>query len=149
LFGLELLNCMGVKHVKTFGDSQLVVQQISEEYQCLDGTLNSYLEKCWDIIHYFDEFNIWHISRVENYRANKLVQDASGYRIKRGKFHNNENLITGVAPDSQVADRPGYQHGPSAVGSDRPGMRSVPSDVAMKVLIRLITKLMQLIRGHP
>jgi hypothetical protein len=26
LFGLELLNCMGLKHVKAFGDSQLVVQ---------------------------------------------------------------------------------------------------------------------------
>jgi ribonuclease HI len=46
LFGLELLNYMGVKHVNVFGDSQLVVQQILEEYQCLDDTLNSYLEKC-------------------------------------------------------------------------------------------------------
>jgi ribonuclease HI len=26
LFGLELLNCMGVKHVKALGDYQLVVQ---------------------------------------------------------------------------------------------------------------------------
>jgi ribonuclease HI len=26
LFGLELLNCMGVKHAKAFGDSQLVIQ---------------------------------------------------------------------------------------------------------------------------
>jgi hypothetical protein len=51
LFGLELLNCMGVKHVKAFGDSQLVVQHILEEYQCFDGTLNSYLENCWGIIH--------------------------------------------------------------------------------------------------
>jgi ribonuclease HI len=25
LFSLELLNCMGVKHVRAFGDSQLVV----------------------------------------------------------------------------------------------------------------------------
>jgi hypothetical protein len=58
LFGLELLDYMGVKHVRAFGDSQLVIQQILEEYQCLDGTLNSYLEKCWDIIHSFDEFNI-------------------------------------------------------------------------------------------
>jgi hypothetical protein len=73
------LNCMGVKHVNTFGDSQLVVPHILEKYPCLDGTLNSYLEKCWDIIHYFDEFNIWHISRVENCRANNLAQDASGY----------------------------------------------------------------------
>jgi ribonuclease HI len=82
LFGLELLNCMGVKHVKAFGDSQLVVQHILEEYQCFDGTLNSYLEKCWGIIHSFDEFSIRHISRVENHRANNLAQDASGYRIK-------------------------------------------------------------------
>jgi ribonuclease HI len=74
LFGLELLNYMGVKHVKAFGDSQLVVQQILEDFQCLDGTLNSYLEKCWDIIHSFDESNVRHISR-----ANNLAQDASGY----------------------------------------------------------------------
>ena len=85
--------------MRTFGDSQLVVQQILEEYQCLDGTLNTYLEKCWDIIHYIDEFNIRHISRVENCRAKNLAQDASGYWIKRGKFHNTKNLITGVAPD--------------------------------------------------
>jgi ribonuclease HI len=69
LFGLELLNCMGVKHMNAFSDSQLVVQPILEEYQCLDGNLNSYLEKCWDIIHSFDEFNIQHISRVENCRT--------------------------------------------------------------------------------
>jgi hypothetical protein len=38
LFGLELLSCMGVKHVRAFGDSQLVVQQVLEEYQCFYGT---------------------------------------------------------------------------------------------------------------
>jgi ribonuclease HI len=51
LFGLELLNCMGVKHVKIFGDSQLVVQHVLEEYQCFDCILNSCLEKCWGIVH--------------------------------------------------------------------------------------------------
>jgi hypothetical protein len=55
--------------MNTFGDSQLVVQQVLEEYQWLDGSLNSYLQKCWDIIHSFDEFNIQHISRVENCRT--------------------------------------------------------------------------------
>jgi ribonuclease HI len=95
---LELLNCMGVKNVNAFGNSQLVVQQVLEEYQCLDGTLNSYIEKCWGIIYSFDEFSIRHISRVENHRANNLAQDALGYRIKRGKFHNIENLITGAGP---------------------------------------------------
>jgi ribonuclease HI len=98
LFGLELLSCMGVKHVNAFGDSQLVVQQVLEEYQCFDGTLNSYLQNCWGIIHAFDEFSIQHISRVENHRANNLAQDASGYRIKRVKFHNTKNLITSAGP---------------------------------------------------
>jgi ribonuclease HI len=115
LFGLELLNCMGVKHVKAFGDSQLVIQQVLEEYQFFDGTLNSYLEKCWDIIHSFDEFSIRHISRVENHRANNLAQDASGYQIKRGRFHNTENLITGAGPIPQVADRSSRDSGQSGV----------------------------------
>jgi ribonuclease HI len=115
LFGFELLSCMGVKHVKTFGYSQLVVQHILEDYQCLDGNLNSYLEKYWDIINSFNEFSIRHISRVENYRVNKFAQDASGYRIKQGRFHNTENLITGDAPDSQVSDLPGMGAGPSDV----------------------------------
>jgi hypothetical protein len=35
-----------------------------------------------------------------------LAQDASGYRIKRGRFHNTKNLITGAGPIPQVADRP-------------------------------------------
>jgi arginase family enzyme len=64
-----------------------------------------------------------------------LAQDALGYQIKRGKFHNTENLITGVALDPKVMDRPGCQHGPSAAGSNRPGMGSGPSDVARKVLL--------------
>jgi hypothetical protein len=44
MFSLELLGYMGVKHMKVFDDSQLIVQQILEEYQCLDATLNGYLE---------------------------------------------------------------------------------------------------------
>jgi hypothetical protein len=36
-----------------------------------------------------------------------LAQDASGYWIKRGKFHNTENLITSAEPILEVVDRPG------------------------------------------
>jgi hypothetical protein len=61
LFGLEILESMDVKHVKTFGDSFLVVHQVSGKYQCLDGSLNAYLDKCLDIIARFDEFYIHHI----------------------------------------------------------------------------------------
>jgi hypothetical protein len=44
-----------------------------------------------------------------------LAQDASGYRIKREKFHNTENLITSAGLNPQVADRPREDAEPSGV----------------------------------
>jgi ribonuclease HI len=126
MFSLELLGYMGVKHMKVFGDSQLIVQKNLEEYQCLDATLNGYLERCWDIIQSFDEFDIRHISRAENCNAKGLTQDASGYRIKRGRFHKSESPITDVGLSTQVADGPGWITGPFAIGSDRLGKGSGP-----------------------
>jgi ribonuclease HI len=66
LFGLEILESMGVKHVEAFGDSLLIVQQVSETYQCLDGSLNVYLDKCLDVIVKFDDFSIHHINVWHN-----------------------------------------------------------------------------------
>jgi hypothetical protein len=86
LFGLQTLVDMGVKDIDAYGDSLLVVQQIKGEFQCFDGLLNSYLDRCLDIIKSLDTFTIQHIPREENSRANCLAQQASGYQISRGKF---------------------------------------------------------------
>jgi ribonuclease HI len=86
LFGLQCLVDMGVKDIDAFGDSLLVVQQVKGEFQCLDGLLNSYLDRCLDIIKSLDTFTIFHIPREENSRANSLAQQASGYHINRGRF---------------------------------------------------------------
>jgi hypothetical protein len=72
---------------KFFGDSHIVVDQILGEYQCLDGNLNDYLERSSYIIHYFDEFGIQYISRIEKSRVNDLAHEASRYHKTRGKFH--------------------------------------------------------------
>src|SRR3954462_12236055 len=77
---------MGVKDIDAFGYSPLVVQQIKGEFQCLDGLLNSYLDRCLDIIKSLDTFTISHIPREENSRANSLARQASGYHINRGKL---------------------------------------------------------------
>jgi hypothetical protein len=45
LFGFQILHDMGVKHVEAYGDS-LLVQQVSKVCQCLNGSLNAYLDKC-------------------------------------------------------------------------------------------------------
>jgi hypothetical protein len=64
---------MGVKHVETFRDSLLVMQQVANVFQCFDMSLNAYLDKCLEIIALFDDFTVQHISRDENTVANDLA----------------------------------------------------------------------------
>jgi ribonuclease HI len=70
LHGPEFLRNLGARDVDVFEDSNLIVQQVRGDSQCLDGVPNSYWDKCLDIIKLFDMFNIKHISRVENSQAN-------------------------------------------------------------------------------
>src|SRR6185369_10416815 len=95
---------MGVKHVEAFGDSLLVVQQVSKVCQCYNGSLNAYLDKCLDIISSFDEFIIKHIPREENGKANTLAQQASGYNVKKKYFNVRKPMQTNA--ESLVLDAP-------------------------------------------
>jgi ribonuclease HI len=87
LLGLQILSFMGVKHVKAFNDSLLVVQQVADVYQCFDGSLNAYLDKYLKIIALLDDFTMQHVSRVENTVVNDLAQQASDFQSNRGKFY--------------------------------------------------------------
>jgi ribonuclease HI len=87
LFGLIMLRSIGVKHVEAYGDSLLVVQQVAGEFQCLEGSLRACLDACLDIISSFAKFQIQHVPRHENQRANMLAQQASGYDFGGHNFH--------------------------------------------------------------
>jgi hypothetical protein len=69
-----------------FGESNLIMQQIRGDSQCLDGMLNSYRDRSLDIIKLFDTLSFKHIPREENSRANRLVQQASGYVLSQEVF---------------------------------------------------------------
>jgi ribonuclease HI len=56
LFGLIMLQSMEVKHVEAYGDSLLMVQQVTGKFQCSEGSLRACLDDCLDIIDYFAEF---------------------------------------------------------------------------------------------
>jgi hypothetical protein len=86
LHGLEYLRDLRARDVEVFGDYNLIMQQIRGDSQCLDGVLNSYRDRCLDIIKLFDTFSIKHIPREENSRANWLAQQASGYVVTQGIF---------------------------------------------------------------
>jgi ribonuclease HI len=80
---LEFLIGMEVRDVEAFGDSKLVVGQVRGNSQCLDGTLNCYLDKCMQLIGRLDSFQIEHTAREHNKAANSLAQQALGYEVKR------------------------------------------------------------------
>jgi hypothetical protein len=48
--------------------------------------LNSYRDRCLDIIKLFDTFSIKHIPQEENSQANWLAQQALGYVVSQGVF---------------------------------------------------------------
>ena len=63
------------------------MHEVTSVYQCLEVSINIYFDKCLDIIKQFAEFQIWHIPRHENHKANMLAQQASGYDIGGRNFH--------------------------------------------------------------
>jgi len=87
LIQLGHITIHGVWHVEAFGDSLLVAQQVVDEFQCLEGSLDAHLDVCLDIIASFAKFWIQHIPRYENFKANMLAQQASGYDIGGHNFH--------------------------------------------------------------
>jgi hypothetical protein len=50
MLSLQILSSMGIKSVEAFSDSLLVMQQIVGVFQCFDGSINAYLDKCLEII---------------------------------------------------------------------------------------------------
>jgi ribonuclease HI len=84
LHGLEFLRDLGAKDIDVYGDSNLIMQQIRGDSQCLDGVLNSYRDKCLDIIKLFNTFSIKHIPWEENSLVNRLAQQVLGYVVSQG-----------------------------------------------------------------
>jgi hypothetical protein len=58
---------------EAFSDSLLVLQQVIGVFQCYDGSLNAYLDKCLKIITLFDDFIVQHVFRDENTLVNNLA----------------------------------------------------------------------------
>jgi hypothetical protein len=83
---------MDVKHVEAFGDLLLVVQQVAGVYQCFDGSLNAYLDKCLEIIALFVDFTMQHLFRNENTMVNDLAQQASSFWSNWEKLYVLEKL---------------------------------------------------------
>jgi ribonuclease HI len=89
IFGLELQLEMKIFNVQIYGDSQLVVRQITGEYKCGSIILAPYLVAAQQLLQQFNECSIQHVPREENADANRMAQNASRYKVNPG---DNEKL---------------------------------------------------------
>jgi ribonuclease HI len=76
--GVELLSEAGAEAVEVFGDSKLVISQLTKEYRCESESLFSLWMQCRELMTQFRYINFYWIPRSQNVEANDLAQKASG-----------------------------------------------------------------------
>jgi ribonuclease HI len=78
--GMELLLEARAEAVEVFGDSKLVISQLTEEYRCESETLFPLWMLCHELMTQFRYINFYWIPISQNVEANDLAQKASGYK---------------------------------------------------------------------
>ncbi len=74
--GLELASEKGCTEVEARGDSQLVVKQVRDEWSVNEPKLRPLRERVQELADGFEDFEIRHVSRDENWEADELVEQA-------------------------------------------------------------------------
>ncbi|KAK0596914.1 hypothetical protein LWI29_020073 [Acer saccharum] len=75
--GLKISTVLGADEVEIFSDSQVVVNQVLDEYQARDESMITYLELAKELLERFKEYRIVHVPREENEKADALAKLAS------------------------------------------------------------------------
>jgi ribonuclease HI len=71
--GMELLLEAGADAVEIFGDSKLVISQLTEDYKCESETLFPLWVQCQELMAQFKYINFYWIPRIQNSEANDLA----------------------------------------------------------------------------
>jgi ribonuclease HI len=74
LRGLQYLREAVAVSVEIYGDSELVIKQLSGQYECKSDTLRNYYEECREILKSFRLVIVQHIPREHNEEANRWLK---------------------------------------------------------------------------
>jgi ribonuclease HI len=78
--GMELLSESRAEAVEDFGDSKLVISQLTKEYRCESESLFPLWMQYHELMTQFRYINFYWIPRSHNTEANDLAQKALGYK---------------------------------------------------------------------
>jgi ribonuclease HI len=73
---LEAASEKGCTEVEARGDSQLIVRQVTGEWQTKEPHLRKLRDRAQEVTYEFETFEIQHIPREENREADTLVEQA-------------------------------------------------------------------------
>ena len=77
LVGLQIAKELGVQYLEAYGDSQLIVNQVTGEYEARNEDLVPYYQAVLSLANSFDGFYISHIPRLKNTEADALASLAA------------------------------------------------------------------------
>lgn len=77
LAGLQLARELGVRKLKIYSDSYLIVGQVLGDFQARKESMSAYLQKADELLGYFVDYNLKQIPRELNKKADALARLAS------------------------------------------------------------------------
>ena len=80
IIGLEMLLEMRIKSVEVYGDSQLVIRQLTGDYKCYSTSIAPYFVAARQLLEQFSNAKLNHVPRSKNEEANRMAQSASGHK---------------------------------------------------------------------
>jgi ribonuclease HI len=101
--GLEVCKDMGVKCLNIKGDSDLVIQQLKNNFVCKSERLRMYRNAIWDSIDDLDALNLISIPREQNSKVDELAVVASTLQLSDDLIEENifvELIFTPSVPDN-------------------------------------------------
>jgi ribonuclease HI len=91
VLGLEAARKLKIEHLIVYGDAEITVKQIKQQYQAKHTILRSYRNFSCDLIeNFFSSFNIHSIPRMQNQQANSLAKAATIFippTVLKLKYH--------------------------------------------------------------
>ncbi|KAJ4795108.1 Pol-polyprotein [Rhynchospora pubera] len=85
LAGMRLMEAIGARSVRFYMDSQLMVNQIKEEYAAINERLALYLEKVKTVLAAFESASVEYVPRTQNETADALSKIAKESDLDREK----------------------------------------------------------------
>jgi ribonuclease HI len=73
VLGLNAAKDMKIQGLKVFGDADMIIQHIKNNFQSKHVRLKAYIDEVWNLIYSFLAFNISYIPRAMNQLANSLA----------------------------------------------------------------------------